>query len=203
MGSANLMPDSAGDALAVGANEPPGAGSDRKLRPPLVVVLMLRQSRVPQGTAPSTHQWVTLTAVNDSGTNDCRPGDPVPVLVSEAGEIVTAARVGERTDGVAAERAAALHPATSMVASTAPALKAGAAAEGPVRRFITGETELSAVRLRQDHLTRLVNSGDLVLALRPAVKDGSLSRKGIRAPGTGRASMTQTGYRVLFQAEAV
>src|SRR5258708_35894529 len=63
------MLPAAGGEFMTGPNGPPGAGSGWKVAPPSVVVTMAGQSREPQGTLPSTHQWVALTAVNDCGTN--------------------------------------------------------------------------------------------------------------------------------------
>jgi len=71
------MVSAVGGEFRLGPNDPPGAGSDRKLTPPSVVVMMIGQSREPQATLPSTHQWVVLTAVNDRGTNAVVPGGAV------------------------------------------------------------------------------------------------------------------------------
>ena len=86
------MVPAAGGELRPGPKGPPGAGRDWKAAPSSVVTTMAGQSRDPQGTRPSTHQRVALTAVNDSGTNPGRT----------TGRAVTAGREG---DGVAGSRA--------------------------------------------------------------------------------------------------
>ncbi len=93
-----------------GPNGPPGAGSGWKVAPPSVVVTMAGQSREPQGTLPSTHQWVALTAVNDCGTNPDGT-DGGTVTAGREGDGIAAGDLG------AAGRTDSPQPASRPVAS--------------------------------------------------------------------------------------
>src|SRR5450755_1645260 len=139
------MLPAAGGEVSPGPNLPPGAGRYRKLAPPSVVVTMAGQSRVPQGRLPSTHQWVTLIAVNDSGTNsggaEGREGaadaGPAGAAVAERGGDDDVVVAGPDAAG----RAAWPQPASRPAASNA-------AARRPIPFRMTSETSPRPVPLR-------------------------------------------------------
>jgi hypothetical protein len=99
------MLPAAGGEFRPGPNGPPGAGSEWKAVPPSVVVTMAGQSRVPQGTWPSTHQWVALMAVNDCGTNP--DGSDGVTADADGSDGVTADADGESDGSTAGDLAPA------------------------------------------------------------------------------------------------
>jgi hypothetical protein len=120
--------------------------------PPSEVVTTLGQSRKPQGTLPSTHQRLALTAVNDSGTNpggaeglegvaEVGPADAV-VVDSEAGDVVFG-------DLEAAAWVDSPQPASNPVASNVAEPAASTVSDRLTIFFrMTSETSSRPVRLR-------------------------------------------------------